>query len=88
MNKLIPIIAIPLTLSIILMLIGFSVMPESTTIIRDVDGTAPNSDPAELQKVLDSCACMESGGDCHMEEHQWNNSTHYIDNIECAYLRN
>ncbi len=90
MNKLIPIIGIPLTLSIILMLIGYSLLPESTTVIRDVvdiePNIEPNSDPAELQKVLDSCACFESGGDCYLEGHQyWNNNTHKISSIDCKW---
>jgi len=46
-----------------------------------------NEDPDnKLQDVLDSCACIELGGDCYMVGYEWWNQTHYIDNIDCEFL--
>ena len=46
------------------------------------------NDPPDstLQDVLDNCSCQESGKDCIEPLLRWWNATHFIDNIDCAFL--
>ncbi|MCV0410148.1 hypothetical protein [Nitrosopumilus sp.] len=48
-------------------------------------GWTKNDNPM-LQKVLDLCGCQESGGPCINPIIQWQNETHHIDSIDCAWV--
>jgi len=40
-----------------------------------------------LQFVLDSCACKDDPNrECNLIGHEWQNSTHYIDNDICEFV--